>query len=1153
MKKPALTIDKLAIYKMPGFPKGMETLKDLAQHINVIAGPNASGKSSTARTIQDVIWKQNMDKIHVHSSISIQDKSWQITIDNGFYNSQSNGVDEALPSIPAADESKRYFLALHELIKENDQNLAAEIWRETIGGYDLQKAQETLGFKSSTPNRGISSYKNVENQERLVAEIERNQSELKNEERKLTTLYEAYEKSKKANQFKQFYEYVAAYLEAKSEFEYLQKEKSAYPPQMSKLRGQENSNLSKLEEEVEINRQKIDSVNREIGQKNESLKALQLPENGFEQLLLNELHENIEKLAKLEGELERRRVEIEKNERGTKVVLQHLFSNLNQENLNQLNLANIFDLDRFFEKAHQLLVEKQHLKQEIERLKQHQQSQEFTEEKLHHGIRILLNWYETEGKSKESSKKPLWILLVLSALTVVATYFLGWWGFIGLLLILLYILMYKSPSATDHLRQTRESDFKKIGLSSPNKWEETEVSKKLAELHQQLIDAKQQQDINRRLKTLHDSLDEIQPALQSLENERQHWLHKLSDIPTLELENIASYSGLYWFLKDLQEWQKHHNELQAALAAQQEEIKIYEETLSHINAILGTVQVKTVSNVTAAKATLKHMNESENHRVALLREIKNLDNQQLFYQDLISKSKNDIQAIYDQIDLDLNDKEQLQVLLTQKEAFDHLEKELEQAKRRFNEKEHQIQEHSFWNERKKECSILSIDEAKMRQERYELQAEKAEELYTEIAQIEAHINKEKTGHALEDALAKKEMALDELEDYYQQNISSITGDIILQGLKKKTQEHSSSKVFNRANSLFNQITHGQYELILDEDQGGSFRAKDTILNQGLPLDHLSSGTRIQLLIAVRLAFIESQESSVKLPIIADEVLANSDDLRAQQIIEALIEISKEGRQVFYFTAQTDELKKWEEHLAQHPDIEGKTFVLQGQRNIDYEQNIQDTAFDFSMRFNEVIAPENHTYESYRQLLNPPKYDLLKDQPEQLHLAYLIADNALLYACLQRGIPAYGALKSYHQHQGEINGLTADMFHEMEEKALLLEHFQRLYKKGRSQSIDRSILQKSGAVSDTFIDAVTTTLIEVDYDPERLLQALKAGEVARFQTAKITELESYLFDHRYIDDEEPLTAEEIKLKLHATLSQMDLSAEDADLFLKRVMS
>ena len=151
MNKPALIIKELSIKKMPGFPSGMKSISSLAKNINVIAGPNASGKSSTARIIQDMIWKQNIERIQLQSRLLIDEKIWHIHIDNGHYSSQCNGIDDTISSIPAYDESKRYFLALHELIREDDKNLAAEILRETIGGYNLQEAHQTLEYRAATP------------------------------------------------------------------------------------------------------------------------------------------------------------------------------------------------------------------------------------------------------------------------------------------------------------------------------------------------------------------------------------------------------------------------------------------------------------------------------------------------------------------------------------------------------------------------------------------------------------------------------------------------------------------------------------------------------------------------------------------------------------------------------------------------------------------------------------------------------------------------------------------------------------------------------------------------------------------------------------------------------------------------------------------
>ena len=61
--------------------------------------------------------------------------------------------------------------------------------------------------------------------------------------------------------------------------------------------------------------------------------------------------------------------------------------------------------------------------------------------------------------------------------------------------------------------------------------------------------------------------------------------------------------------------------------------------------------------------------------------------------------------------------------------------------------------------------------------------------------------------------------------------------------------------------------------------------------------------------AVRVAFLE-QDESARLPLLLDETLGTSDDGRAGAIIDSVIEIAREGRQVFYFTAQHDEVGKW---------------------------------------------------------------------------------------------------------------------------------------------------------------------------------------------------------------------------------------------------
>ena len=64
--------------------------------------------------------------------------------------------------------------------------------------------------------------------------------------------------------------------------------------------------------------------------------------------------------------------------------------------------------------------------------------------------------------------------------------------------------------------------------------------------------------------------------------------------------------------------------------------------------------------------------------------------------------------------------------------------------------------------------------------------------------------------------------------------------------------------------------------------------------------------------------------------------------------------------------------------------------------------------------------------------------------------------------------------------------------------------------------------------------------------------MRAGEVPRFNINKIEELQDYLFKINYLDENEILTPEEIGIQIQALLSRMELSVDEAERFLMRVM-
>ena len=400
-------------------------------------------------------------------------------------------------------------------------------------------------------------------------------------------------------------------------------------------------------------------------------------------------------------------------------------------------------------------------------------------------------------------------------------------------------------------------------------------------------------------------------------------------------------------------------------------------------------------------------------------------------------------------------------------------------------------------------------------------------------------------------MTEQEEALNNLEQLYENNLSSISGKLIIDQLKEETREQNQSKVFKRANQLLNRITNGRYELRLEDKKEPAFRAYDTVLKLGQDLSKLSTGTRIQLLLSVRLAFIETQESSIKLPILADELLANSDDIRAKAIIEALIEISKEGRQVFYFTAQADEVTKWRSFLEKSKNISYKIIELTGGQNetINYETNEPAfRSFDFIQN---IPVPANKSHWEYGKLLQVTPFNILSDEPEQIHLWYLVEDNKLLFHCLKKGIRQWGQLASFVRNNGTIEGLDEDTMFHFQNKVKLLERFIELYCIGRPRPIDREILEQSDAVSGNFIEEVNTKLVELDRNPIKLIRALKNREVSGFRDNKTDELEQYLTNEGYIDYHEALGKDEILVQLNALLSNLDVDTAEAESLINRI--
>jgi hypothetical protein len=131
----------------------------------------------------------------------------------------------------------------------------------------------------------------------------------------------------------------------------------------------------------------------------------------------------------------------------------------------------------------------------------------------------------------------------------------------------------------------------------------------------------------------------------------------------------------------------------------------------------------------------------------------------------------------------------------------------------------------------------------------------------------------------------------------------------------------------KANNKLDRFSKGRYRVEFantPDEHIGILTVSDLFDGKKQPFKHLSAGTKVHTLLALRLALIEEQEQSTNqgtltFPLLVDEPMAVSDPESSRAIAETLVQVSKD-RQVVLFTSQSSDvslLKSLDPNLIVH--------------------------------------------------------------------------------------------------------------------------------------------------------------------------------------------------------------------------------------------
>jgi uncharacterized protein YhaN len=1152
MEKKSFILKELSIHKMPGLPRGLPDYKEFATNINIIYGANGSGKSSSARAIRQLLWRYQPGGIQAEMSALIEHDHWDIKLDSTKTVVQRNGINESLTGLPTVEESERYLLAMHELINNDDQGLAQLIIKESIGGYDLEAAGKELGYTAGARPRNTTEYKTFSTADSDFDRLKKEHESLKREEDELNPLRQEKGQGEKARELKSWYEKLFSFLETDIKLIQASSAVAGFPDLLEHMTGEEYDNIEDLERQIETIGKTIQNTEDKIDEQQGLIEVLNLPSGGLSMTVINEIEERINSVENAERELGQCNKELEAANVSEQQAVEKIGEGRNMEQWQGLSAADVSRLDEFLQKIHLTLSEKQAIESLIETLmKEAPEGPGPSPDHLQAGIQALSYWLQEYQDSGLLSRRWLWILAFLGIGTAVFAYSFGSIGFLGVPVILACVFFARNKR---HAPQaSRQNEYNTTGLEQPLSWNREEVIKKLDELIGQLRQSGWQERIRIKIEVYENQLESLQPRLQQLELEHKLLEEQLKSMPESPGEDLKSFDALFWFLKHVGQWQESHTNvllLKARKDQIEQDITINRE---RINELLAQSNAEQVIDAASAKAVFKQMKQLDKtwhetsaeieHGRAILR-----DSQQQK-----SKLETKMKAIYAKLNIEDEQKEQVRRLVLQLDAYKQAKEDKQAQGLVFSEKQLELKRHSLYDQLIPEIEHLNQGMVTEKIRELSVKVDGLEQINNKITEIETKIGLKKAGSTLEEAFFKREEAMDSLLDMFESNLSAITGKILINRLKKSAGDENRPPVFRKAKEIFSRITNGRYELLVHDGDTPSFKAYDTVLKMGQELSELSTGTRTQLLLAVRLGFIEILETYYRLPVLADELLANSDDNRSKAIIEALTEISRQGRQVFYFTAQKEEVSKWRDFLDNNPGISYKIFELDGSSN--EASNISNNESDFPVfQFvSEVPDPINNSHAEYGKILKIDNFNLVTEAPEALHLWYLVNDTSVLADLLKRGISKWGQLQSFIEYNGQLPGCDQKLIDQITAKTAFLQRYIDLYRQGRATPIDRAILEQSQAVSARFIDAIADKLNELNGNPQKLVQALKNREVNRFSSASIDQLEQFLIEEGYIDNQDIISHEDILLRMSAFLTNTTLNPHEVEQFINRVLN
>ncbi len=1147
-----MKLESLVIQRLPGIREPIR-VESPDPSLNLVVGPNASGKSSLVRALRYLLAGPAPGdplELVLEAEFSSGDRRWQVVRSGSMVQWTRDGRPADPPPLPDPRFLHCYWLSVEDLLlvgqdgarrggagaagpgaPADDSEMLARIRRELGGGYDLPALLRAPPFQvGARHGRGTANelrkareradsvlreYRDLQEQRERLPELERRIRASAGVEARIARLDQALE-----------------LLEARREHRGAEAAIHAFPapPEaMRLLRGDEQDRIEKLEERRRALEVERTQSLRAQAEARALLDASGLAEDrpGREDLERERhtLQEARQLLPSREAVL-KEDANAAANERG---ALEELGAD--PEVLPRLDPESISEADTLAEEIARVRTALHGLD---ERLAEASPGPEpGLLDRHREGIEALRSWLSPSATSAPST--PTWptsawlpgLLVLGGALAVVAEGVLGtpWAGSLGALLALIGTLWLAFLAWDLRRERTRARDrYLRTGLAPLPTWTTPEISRRLSELEGELARLRETESAARKVEEDRARSERLRSELADLELRKERLAREVGFDPERTALSLHRFVGLVDRLGSAR-----RDRIAAELRREGLEAR-FEEHASEITGFLerwgelpDPLPAPLELRAGALHAALTRLEGRRADAVDALRSLEEATRELARIERDMTRLATDEEGLLREAGLTPAERTELGQRLERLPEFRTLEQALQAAA---------IREATLRAAVEGDAELLARveddDEEGLHALREELRAqgETAAEDTRTRADLEADLKRAGTDHRLEEKRAEADEIRGRLEEELEAALLAEAGSFLLGEVQEEHRTEHEPGVLRDARERFERFTHHAWSLELGDDTGrgdsAEWMARDLRSDELRRLAQLSSGTRMQLLLAVRVAWARKVEDDREpLPFVLDEALTTSDPDRFRQVAESLAALAAdEDRQLFYLSAHPGDLQLWERALGRQPHL-----IPFGTVRPEAGWDRTWGRFVLSER-TPIPAPAGDTPERYAVRLGVPPVDPWAD-PAGIPLFHLLRDDLeRLHGLMDgRGIRALGPLETFLRDEGSSRVALPDsaLREELAGRCQVARRWLEAWRTGRGRPVDRTVLERADAVSDTFLDRVAALADEVAGDPRALVLALQ--DLPRFQKSKIVELEEWLEEEGYLLPGEPLSPEE----------------------------